>query len=232
MKEIQLPIILVNYKAYKQAFGKRGLEIAKECERISRKEKVNIGVAVPSTELAHISQALKIPVLSEHFDPDSLGHHTGHIPIKGVTANGAVGSLINHSEHPMTLKEIKKAVEEAKRYKIKSVVCIPNTRWLNRIIRLKPDMIALEFPDLIGGKVSVSKEAPKIIRKAAKKTKEHSIAFLCGGGVHSMSDVEKAIEEGCDGALLASSVLKAKNPASILTKLCEGVRRGLKKVKE
>ena len=185
-------------------------------------------MAVPYTELNEISKKVSIPVFSEHFDPQSLGHHTGYMPIEAIIENGAEGSLINHSEHSIPFKEIKKAVEEAKKKRIISILCIPNQRWLNKAIKLKPDMIALEFPDLIGGKISVSQEMPRIIRNAASKAKKHSIRFLCGGGVHSMTDAQRAIEEGCDGVLIASCVLKAKSPDSILTKLCKGVKRGLR----
>ncbi|MDI3473801.1 MAG: triosephosphate isomerase [Candidatus Woesearchaeota archaeon] len=216
-------MILVNFKAYKEAFGTKGFEIAKACSDVAKKQKITIGVAVPFTELNKIAK-LKIPLFAEHFDPGSLGAHTGYIPIKAIIENGAIGSLINHSEHPMSLERIKEAVEETKKNKIISVVCVPNQQILEKVVMFKPDIVALESPKLIGSRNAISKEMPQAIRKAAKTAREHSIAFLCGAGIHSKSDVKKAMEEGSDGILIASSVMKAKNPSNVLTKLCSGLK--------
>lgn len=220
---MKFPMILVNFKAYKEAFGTKGFEIAKACSDVAKKQKITIGVAVPFTELNKIAK-LKIPLFAEHFDPGSLGAHTGYIPIKAIIENGAIGSLINHSEHPMSLDKIKEAVEETKKNKIISVVCVPNQQILEKVVMFKPDIVALESPKLIGSRNAISKEMPQAIRKAAKTAREHSIAFLCGAGIHSKSDVKKAMEEGSDGILIASSVMKAKNPSEVLTKLCSGLK--------
>lgn len=223
INKLRFPMILVNFKAYREAFGIRGFEIAKACFDVAKKQKITIGVAVPFTEINKISK-LKIPLFAEHFDPGSLGAHTGYTPIQAIIENGAMGSLINHSEHPMSLDKIKEAVKETKKNKIISVVCVPDQKILEKVVLFKPDIVALESPKLIGGKNAISKEMPQAIRKAAKTAREHSIDFLCGAGIHSMSDAKKAIEEGSDGILIASSVMKAKNPSDVLTKLCSGLK--------
>jgi triosephosphate isomerase len=46
---------------------------------------------------------------------------------------------------------------------------------------------------------------------------------LCGAGVKSSDDVARAIELGADGVLLASGIVRAKDPY----KACEEIFRGV-----
>jgi triosephosphate isomerase len=43
--EIQTPLILVNFKTYSEATGKKAVELAKKAEKVSLETKVSIGVA-------------------------------------------------------------------------------------------------------------------------------------------------------------------------------------------
>jgi len=47
------------------------------------------------------------------------------------------------------------------------------------------------------------------------------VRFLCGAGVTTPEDVSKALELGSQGVLVASSVVKSKNPKTAL----EGMAR-------
>ncbi len=47
--------------------------------------------------------------------------------------------------------------------------------------------------------------------------------MLCGAGVTNGEDVKAAIELGADGVLLASGVVKAKDPRAALLDLVSGV---------
>ncbi|MCL2296264.1 MAG: triose-phosphate isomerase, partial [Methanomassiliicoccaceae archaeon] len=46
-----------------------------------------------------------------------------------------------------------------------------------------------------------------------------SVSVLCGAGVKTGTDVKKAIELGTSGVLLASGVVKAKDPRAVLLDL-------------
>ena len=45
----------------------------------------------------------------------------------------------------------------------------------------------------------------------------------CGAGVKTRADVEKAMELGAAGILLASGVVKAEDPGAVLTELVRGL---------
>ena len=46
-----------------------------------------------------------------------------------------------------------------------------------------------------------------------------NVAPLCGAGITNSGDVQKALELGTKGILVASGVVKAKNPEKILEEM-------------
>lgn len=226
-KSLRFPLVIVNFKAYEEAIGDNALKLAKICAQALKSHKIGIAAAVQSTDIFRLSKKVKLPVFAQHFDTINPGHFTGSLPIESIVSAGACGSLINHSEHPMPFVSIKLAVEKSKSAGIFSVVCVPSLSVLKRVLAIKPDIVALEFPELIASKISISEEAPDIIRKAALLCDKHGIPFLCGGGVHSIRDARKAIEEKSDGVLISSGIVKARNPLLALENICRGIEEGL-----
>jgi triosephosphate isomerase len=86
-------------------------------------------------------------------------------------------------------------------------------------------MIAVEPPELIGGDISVSTANPEIISDTVELVKKinPNILVLCGAGVKNQTDVSKAISLGSEGILLASGVVKSKEPRKILLDLIQGL---------
>jgi len=83
---------------------------------------------------------------------------------------------------------------------------------------MKPDMIAIEPPELIGTGISVSKARPELITKSLKQIRKvnESVRVLCGAGVTTAEDVSKALDLGSEGVLVASAVVKSKDPGAVL----------------
>jgi triosephosphate isomerase len=52
---------------------------------------------------------------------------------------------------------------------------------------------------------------------------DQDIGVLCGAGVKTGEDVKKALELGTVGVLLASGVVKTKDPRKALLNLAEGL---------
>lgn len=202
------PLIIVNFKAYKETIGKKGFKLAKICQAVSKRFKARIVICPPEPDLSLFAKKFKIPVFAQHLDPFEPGQKTGFIIPAEAKAEGIKGTLINHSEHPLKFKDIKTLVKLCKKYKLVSVVCVPDLKMLNQIKKLRPDYIAYEPPSLIGGKISVTQVKPDIIKKAANSTKTK---LLVGAGVHSGQDVKTALKFGAKGVLAASDIVKAKN---------------------
>lgn len=215
------PIIVVNFKNYYSSVGKNAVKLAKGLDAIAKVSKKSIAACVSPFDIHMVSSVVDIPVLSEHIDSEDYGAHTGKLLLKSLSDNGACGSLINHSEDRETMQEIERAVDALKANDLTSIVCAKTPEEAKEIAKLRPDYIAIEPPELIGGNVSVTTADPKIVADTLWLVHEvdNNIKVLCGAGVKNSADVRKAIELGCDGVLLASGITKADDPIDTMTEM-------------
>jgi triosephosphate isomerase len=194
--------------------GDKAIRIAQICERVAKATGIAIAVAVDAADIYHVRMAVRIPVFAQHVDADAPGAHTGAILPEAVKEAGAIGTILNHSEKKLSAGMLKKTVERARKAGLITLVCAATPAEAKKINALKPDMIAIEPPELIGGKVSVSTAKPEMIT-AATKAAEHT-PMLCGAGIRTKEDVAKAMMLGAYGILVASGVTLAKNPEKAL----------------
>jgi len=213
------PLIIINFKTYQQSIGKQGLKLAKICDQVAKKYKTRIIICPQEIDLALFTKNVQIPIYAQHLDPIEPGRNTGFTTPAEAKAQKIKGTLINHSEHPIQLKEIKKLIKLCRKYKLKSVVCVPNLGMLKKVRKLRPNYIAYEPPSLIGGKVSVSESQPQIIKKAVELTR---LSVLVGAGVNSHKDLKTALKLGAKGVLVASDIVKARSPKKELIELIKG----------
>ena len=217
------PLVIVNFKTYPQATGERAVELAQICEKVSQKSGIQIAVAVQAADIFRVSNAVMIPVLAQHVDAVEPDRNTGKITAKSIKESGAVGTLLNHSEDRVDMKIIEAAISIASKLDLQTVVCAENPGEVAKISRLstKPDFIAIEPPELIAGKVSISTAKPEVISDSLDVS---SVPILAGAGVQDDKDVRIAMELGAKGILLASAITKSKNPEKDLMKLVEGFK--------
>lgn len=224
------PFIIVNFKTYREATGENAVKLAKACEAaaLKAKGKAKVAVAVQAADIFRVAAAVDkktMAVFAQHIDANGQGKSTGFVTAEAVRDAGASGTLLNHAEHKIT--DIARRIATAKAANMAVVVCAADVTEAKAVASLTPapDYIAVEPPELIGGKVSVSKAKPEVVSDsvAAVKSANSSIRVLCGAGVNSREDVEKAIELGTEGILVASAVVLAKNPEEVLVGLIGGL---------
>jgi len=201
--------------------GNRAHMIANAAQLVAHESGATIGIAPSYIDLHPICHHFAIPVYAQHVDGYEPGAHTGHITADAVKMAGAAGSLINHSERRLTLADIEASVRALQAQKLVAVVCSNNEITSAAAAALAPEYVAIEPPELIGSGVSVSKANPDIIRKsvAAVHAVNAKVRVLTGAGIQSGDCVKIAVDLGTDGVLLASSVVKAKEPADVLRDL-------------
>jgi len=225
MSKLRVPIIIVNYKTYTQATGKEAIKLSRIAEEVSKKSGVNIGVAPQFTDIAAIAAAVSIPVFSQHIDPIAPGSFTGHILLEAVKEAGAVGTLINHSERTLKLCDIETLIAKTRESGLFSVVCTNNAAVSAAVSTLKPDIISLEPPELIGTGVPVCKAKPQVVTETVKRVKSinPNAVLLCGAGITKGEDVTTALTLGTMGVLVASGIVKAKDPKKVLMEFAEAI---------
>jgi len=217
------PLILVNFKAYIESVGGKALELAKKAEKISNQTGVCIGLAPQYTDINQIAEAVSLPVFSQHLDPIMPGSHTGQVLAEALETAGAIGTLINHSEKRMRLARIDAAIQRAREVNLVTVVCTNNENVSASAAYLKPTYIAIEPPELIGTGIPVSQAKPDIVTETVKLVKKINteVIVLCGAGITKGDDVVSALKLGTQGILVASGVVKAKEPSKILLEFAE-----------
>lgn len=211
-------MIIVNFKTYLESTGKKALELAKQAEKASKETGVQIIVVPQFVDLAKISEAVEIPVFAQHLDPIKPGSSTGHILAEAIKEAGAVGTLINHSERQLRLIDIEASVALAKEKGLVSCVCANNPATSAGVAALKPDITSIEPPELIGTGIPVSKAKPEIVTDTVTLVHQvnKDMPILCGAGISQAEDVSIALKLGTRGVLVASGIVKAKDPYSIL----------------
>jgi triosephosphate isomerase len=221
------PFLLINFKTYLEATGKRAVELSKQVEKVGENAGVKVGVAPQFCDLERVSATVDIPVFAQHIDSVSPGASTGHVLAESVKAAGADGTLINHSERLLRLADIDRAVQLAKQAGLRSVVCAGTARLAAAVALSEPDMVAIEPPELIGTGRAVSKENPEIVTDSVKRVRRvnQTVAILCGAGISTGDDVSAALKLGTNGILVASGIVKAKNPQEVLASFCEAVAK-------
>lgn len=218
---LKKPVIVVNFKTYKQGSGANALKLAKICDHVAMEMNANIVVAVQAIDLARIATSVRIPVFAQHADGVELGAHTGAIVPEALQYAGAAGTLINHSEWKIPLRNIAAAVKQCAKFDLDVIACADTPQAAKEIATARPAFIAIEPPELIGGTISVSAARPEVITQTTENVR---VPVLCGAGIHTRQDVTKAIELGSVGILVASSVVLSSDPEAVLKELILGLR--------
>lgn len=209
-------MLVVNLKAYGEASGPRAGKLCSILERAASKSGKRIVVS-PQPQDLHRSG--NIEAFAQHVDGVKPGSHTGSILPESI-ADQAEGTLLNHSEKRLERQELESALEHAKEAGLETIICAQSPEECAELSKLGPDFIAYEPPELIGGEVSVSSAKPEMIEEAVGSS---SVDLLTGAGIKEMEDVEKSMELGCKGVLVASGVVKAEKPGEKALELCKGL---------
>ncbi len=223
LEKLQTPLIIVNFKTYSEATGNKAVELAKKAEKVSLETKVSIGVAPQFTDITNVAKVVSIPVFAQHIDPIQSGSHTGHVLAEAVKEAGATGTLINHSERQLKLSDIDRIIKITHEKNLVSVVCANNPTISAAVAALKPDILAIEPPELIGTGIPVSKAKPEVITDTVRLVRgiNPNVVVLCGAGISHGTDVAAALGLGTQGVLVASGIVKAKDPYMVTHEFAE-----------
>jgi triosephosphate isomerase len=208
--------VLVNLKAYPCD----PVAVAEAARDVADASDATIAVAPQTADLARVADT-GATTWAQDVSPVDHGSHTGSTLAEAVADNGAVGTLLNHSEHRRKLADIDGSLDAAERVDLDTVVCANNPEQVAAAAALGPDAVAVEPPELIGTGTPVSQADPDIVEDAvaAAEAVDPSVDVYCGAGISTGEDVVAAKELGASGVLLASGVAKADDPRAALEDL-------------
>ncbi len=214
------PLIVVNFKTYETASGDSAESLASAMDSFTDRN-FRLVAVVSAFDLSTISQLTNgIEVWSQHLDPVGKGSHTGWLEPDLAIHRGAVGTIINHAEHKVSIESVTKLMSILPN-NFPICACAADVEEAIQLAKLGPTFIAVEPPELIGGDISVTTADPSIVSDtvAAVKSTNPNVRVLCGAGVKNGADVKMAIKLGAEGVLLASGVTKADDINSVLDDL-------------
>jgi triosephosphate isomerase (TIM) len=216
--KLKAPIIIVNFKTYLESTGQKALELAKQAERAAIETGTTIIVAPQAVDICKVAEAVEIPVFAQHIDAIRTGNCTGHILVEAIKEAGASGTLINHSEKQLKLSDIEATISLAHEKSLTTCVCVNNANVSAAAAALRPDIVSIEPPELIGTGNAVSKSKPEVVTDTVQLVRQvnQGMTILCGAGISHSEDVSVALELGTQGVLVASAIVKAKDPYSVL----------------
>ena len=218
------PFVFLNLKTYKESQGENAVGLAKIAQKVGEQCRINMIVIPQALDLKDVASQVKIPVYSQHADYSLQEKSTGSIVPESLLHINVHGSILNHSEKRLPGKVIEKTVLRLKELDMKSIVCVADNAEAKKIASfktVKPDFIAVEPPQLIGGEISISSAEPKIMEKAVNACK--GIPVIAGAGIKSNNDFKIALSFGCKGVLLSSHYVLSKNPEKFLIELVKGI---------
>lgn len=216
--------LIINFKNYEEVSADGAIRLSETARKVAEKIQVEIILAPPHPVLALIAKEIEIPVICQHVDDEKMGPSTGFTVPEIAKSYGAIGSLINHSEHRIEMNSIASLVKRLRRLGMVSIVCAQEPQEVVEISTFEPDFIAIEPPELIGSGKAVSKENPTVITKSIEGAGSRS-RIICGAGISDKEDVSKAMELGSQGILVASGVIKATSWDKKITELASGMKR-------
>ncbi len=205
-------MLIINLKNYK--VGKEVLDFAKKIEIYYNKAII----AVPITELNEIAKNCgpNMQVYAQHVDHTELGRGTGFIVPESLVNAKAIGSLLNHSEHKISMTEIKKTVKRCNELGLKLIICSSSLREVSQLKKLNPHAIAFEDKKLVATGKSITEHKQHDIKKFVELLKDTEVIPLCGAGISTGEDAAHALVLGCKGVLVSSVVANSQTPEKFL----------------
>jgi triosephosphate isomerase len=219
-------MIFVNYKAYEEGTGQKGIALTKILEEVAHATQVKVIPVVQIIDAEMVVAATTLEVWIQHVDPVSFGAHTGWTLPEEAARVGISGVFLNHSEHKFdNFDNLYTANEKAMSANLKTLIFAGDLDELKKICDLAPTFVAYEPPELIGSTTtSVTQAQPETILKAYEIARGAGVPLVVGAGVHAMEDVKKSLELGAVGVAVATDIVKAADPRKELLDLTEGFK--------
>jgi len=215
---IAAPVFEIGLKGY--CWGPEAVALAVEADRLAEATGITVVYDPQTVDIPAVAAATsRILVFAQHMDPV--------VPGRGVGAVLAEGTLLNHSEKPMSLGVLARAIERAQSVGLFTLAFADTPAEAAALAHLGPDIILAEPPELIATGVSAGNVMAAFVSDtvAAVKAVDPDILVMSGAGVNGPEDVERMIHLGLDGTGSSSGILRAADPVAAMRDMLEAEAR-------
>ncbi len=199
--------------------------MARAAESAAAKTGVEVIVAPPGPMVGLVARSVGIPVYSQTVAVEAGEKSTGAFLPEAVAGAGGKGTILNHSESPKPMTELRALMPRLRSLSMGTCLCSRTAREAVELASLGPDYLAVEPPELIGSGNAVSKERPELVSQTVTMVRRAGFdgGVLCGAGIVDGEDVKAAVGLGADGVLVASSVVRASDWEAKLVELARSL---------
>ena len=206
-------------------YGETLLNMAKGLDKLAEKYGVDVVLDIPDTEIYNVARHVKrVHVYSQHMDSIPVGRGMGRTLPEALKAAGAVGVMLNHAEHKLTLEEIEKAIKRADEVGLATMVCADSIEEVKAVAKLHPNILVAEPSELIGTGKPADKayvdEVIKVIREIDPEIKPFPSA-----GISKGEDCYNIIKAGASASGCSSAIVKAAEPLKLAEEMIAAVRK-------
>ena len=223
---IRPPVFEIGLKGY--CWGAEAVRLAVEADRLSAELGVSVIFNPQAVDIPAVAAATtRLLVFAQHMDPVVPGRGVGAVLAEALRAAGAVGTLLNHSEKPMSLGDVARAIERARATGLATLVFADSPAEAAALAHLGPDIVLAEPPELIATGVSAGNVMAGFVADtvAAVRAIAPRILVMSGAGVNGPQDVDRMIRLGLDGTGSSSGILKAADPVAAMRAMLEATAR-------
>ena len=219
------PFFELGPKAY--AFGDDFLKLAKHADQLSSKYHVDIILTPQYVDIPTVvNETENVYVFAQHMDHLEIGRGNGSVLPEALKAAGAEGTLLNHVEKRMSMKDLEKTIKRGNEVGLMTLVCTDNVNDAKIVAKMNPTIIVVESPEMIGtGKRNtVEKDDIGEINRILSEISPE-ILVLHGAGISNGQDVYNVIAAGAEGTGSSSGVMLADDQFEMLEEMISAMHR-------
>lgn len=223
--ELTPPLFEIGPKAY--LYGPSALELAQAADHLSAEYDVRIVFTPQYVDIPLLAaRTERLLIFAQHMDPIPVGPGAGSVLPESLKQAGAHGVMLNHSEKPVGLSHIRKAIERADNVGLATIVCADTPREAAAVAQFAPNIILAEPPELIGsGSESVAGTDFVGLSKRMIKSVNPEILLFSAAGIRSGADVARTIHLGAEMTGSTSGIIKADDPIAMLGEMIAALRQ-------
>ena len=222
-KRIEPPFFEIGPKAY--MYGDDMVALAKVIDAAARQYDVRVIVTPQHMDIYRVARETEnILVFAQHMDPLPIGRGIGSVLPEAVKAAGAVGVMLNHTEKPLTLAELRACIKRAEGIGLYTIVCADSIAEARAVAQFVPDIIVCEPGELIGTGRTSGDAYVKVTNETIRAVNPN-IQVLQAAGISSGKDVYAVIRAGAEATGTTSGIMKAANKEAMIYEMLGALRQ-------